>query len=387
MKSMGFWKDALVTTAGNVVAGPVGGAVAYAVWKYVLEEEFENETVRIENFGKDAAKIYCYIACLGKLAKINGNVKWQEISLLLSILSDEYKLEKSDCEKLFAIFIDAGNDEASFDFYVQTYAHLIDNDYNQSYNFAKSLMAFAHADNDFSSKEQQAIKEAIKILRLPDNTFYQILYEVNVEEELKKLKVRNFGSGYFINDHGFIITNNHVINNNKTIKIRLLDDIKNAEIILHDQEFDLCLLKVDHNSIGARFYNGPIRIGNSIITYGYPQPQYQGFSPKLTKGVISATSGYRDDAKSIQFDAAIQPGNSGGPVIDCEKGGVIGIVAKTLQKSQNVNYAICSEIVLRFLDKINVIRRSIKFVKDSRLTFDEIIDQINPSIVQIIACK
>jgi len=384
---MGFWKDALITTAGNVVAGPVGGAVAYAVWKYVLEEEFENETVSIENFGKDAAKIYCYIACLGKLAKIDGHVKWQEISFLRSILSDEYNLEKSDCEKLFAIFINVGNDEANFNFYVQMYAHLIDHEYNQSYNFAKSLMAFAHADNDFSSKEQQAIKEAIKILRLPDNTFYQILYEVNVADELTKLKVRNFGSGYFINDHGFIITNDHVINNNKTIKIRSLDAFQNAEIILRDQEFDLCLLKVDHNCIGARFYNGPIRIGNSIITYGYPQPEIQGFSPKLTKGVISSTSGYRDDARLIQIDAAIQPGNSGCPVIDCEKGGVIGIVAKTLQDSQNVNYAICYEIVLRFLDKIKTVRQSIKFVDESQRNLEQIIDQVNHSTVQIIVSK
>jgi S1-C subfamily serine protease len=91
------------------------------------------------------------------------------------------------------------------------------------------------------------------------------------------------------------------------------------------------------------------KAGNSVYTVGFPNPKVQGFESKLTKGDINSSTGISDDPRMFQVSVPIQPGNSGGPLLD-EKNHVIGIITsqlnglKTLADSgslpQNVNYAV-----------------------------------------------
>ena len=91
-----------------------------------------------------------------------------------------------------------------------------------------------------------------------------------------------------------------------------------------------------------------------MIAYGYPQPDYQGLSLKATKGIISSRMGYLDDAKTYQIDAAVQPGNSGGPLSKGDK--IVGVVVSRLavDGSQNVNYAIKSNFLGAILDVLKI---------------------------------
>ena len=91
---------------------------------------------------------------------------------------------------------------------------------------------------------------------------------------------------------------------------------------------------------------------------GFPSPDVQGYVPKVTKGIVSSLTGLKDDVRVMQFDAAIQPGNSGGPLLT-EDGRVVGVVNARAAElfyanatgalAQNVNFAVKRDFVMAFL--------------------------------------
>ena len=95
--------------------------------------------------------------------------------------------------------------------------------------------------------------------------------------------------------------------------------------------------------------DAPAKLGDPIIVLGFPNPKLQGKSVKLTTGSISSLRGLRDAPNKYQIDAAIQPGNSGGPIID-DNGHVVGVASSSVNPAvavetsgslpQNVNYAV-----------------------------------------------
>src|SRR5580693_9563961 len=129
-----------------------------------------------------------------------------------------------------------------------------------------------------------------------------------------------------------------------------------------DAANDLALLKAD-----GRFAPLPIaasrtvKLGGSVATVGFPDIGLQGFAPKLAKGEIASLSGAGDDPRYFQISVPVQPGNSGGALVD-ERGNVIGIVSAKLDASaalaasgalpENVNYAVKSSLLLSFLESV-----------------------------------
>ena len=165
-----------------------------------------------------------------------------------------------------------------------------------------------------------------------------------------------FGSGFAINENT-MITNYHVVAEADSIFATndYQDDSSNItlSVIYEDKELDIAVLKSDKKltscSVDRKIYD----IGEDVTVYGYPQILKQGFSLKATKGIISSRMGYQDDAKTYQIDAAVQPGNSGGPLVRKDK--VIGIVVSRLEgNSQNVNYAIKSNFLGDVIDVLRI---------------------------------
>ena len=97
-----------------------------------------------------------------------------------------------------------------------------------------------------------------------------------------------------------------------------------------DEANDIALLKAE-----GRFTALPVaasravRLGSTVATVGFPNIGLQGFSPKLAKGEIAAISGLQDDPRFFQISVPVQPGNSGGALVD-ERGNVVGIVCAKL---------------------------------------------------------
>src|SRR5213596_4025071 len=98
-----------------------------------------------------------------------------------------------------------------------------------------------------------------------------------------------------------------------------------------------------------------VKLGGTVATVGFPNIGLQGFAPKLAKGEIAALSGAGDDARYFQISVPVQPGNSGGALVD-DRGNVVGVVSAKLDAAaaltttgtlpENVNYAVKSGFLL-----------------------------------------
>ncbi len=163
----------------------------------------------------------------------------------------------------------------------------------------------------------------------------------------QKMKQQSLGSGFIVDKDGFIITNNHVVDNADEIKVKLSDGREfKAKVIGRDSKTDLALIK-----ISSVFENLPIlalgdsdkmRVGDWVMAVGNPF----GLEQTVTQGIISATgrvigSGPYDDF--LQTDAPINPGNSGGPLVNL-KGEVIGINTAIIPGGQGLGFAIPSSL-------------------------------------------
>ena len=156
------------------------------------------------------------------------------------------------------------------------------------------------------------------------------------------------GSGFAIAD-GYIVTNYHVTNGAKTIRIKGVNgDMEEAYkgfVVASDKEHDLSIVKIvdkdfeGFDAIPYKIGKTTVDVGDDIFVLGYPMTQTMGEEVKLTNGVISAASGYKGDASMYQISAAVQSGNSGGPLFN-EDGAVIGVVCAKHAGAENANYAV-----------------------------------------------
>jgi len=148
------------------------------------------------------------------------------------------------------------------------------------------------------------------------------------------------GSGVIFSDKGYIITNNHVIDGVKSLKVILANgDERPAEVVGSDQFSDLAVLKVDGNlpAVAKLGNSDVLKPGESVIAIGSP---LGNFKNTVTTGVISATGRSLDSGNGyllenlLQTDAAINQGNSGGPLVNLA-GQVVGINTLIVRDSQS----------------------------------------------------
>ena len=208
------------------------------------------------------------------------------------------------------------------------------------------------------------------------------------------------GSGFFITDDGYLLTNHHVIENAAELVVIKDGCAYMADVIAKNAKQDLALLKIN---LFPRATNGEIvvsglprvqplqkadrqgcQVGQTIYVIGYPMVSAQGLEPKVTRGIVSSMSGFKGETDKFQMDAAIQGGNSGGPVVD-EWGRLVGISVSTLivpgEKAENVNYAIKLDEVVKFLPKSVKMKTSVSLKRKST---EKMIAEVLKSTVLIL---
>ena len=167
------------------------------------------------------------------------------------------------------------------------------------------------------------------------------------------------GSGFFINNKGYFVTNNHVVKGCKQSKITFKGESIDAEIIATDQTLDLALMKANVKPKNyLNLSDEPPEKLQKIYVAGYPFGKGLSDDLKLTQGIISSVKGYKDNSNQIQIDAAINSGNSGGPIVN-EDGDLVGVAVSGLNKSKSegIAFGIKSAAVKNFLD-VNKIKYS-----------------------------
>ena len=145
-------------------------------------------------------------------------------------------------------------------------------------------------------------------------------------------KLKQTGTGFFITEDGYFITNHHVVEGASKIQIKTSEGITDAVIIRVDEAMDLALLKVEGTFEALPVSDSrSIRLGATVATLGFPSVKLMGLEPKLSKGEVSSLAGLSDDAKHFQISVPVQPGNSGGPLFDV-RGNVVGVIVSQLDQ-------------------------------------------------------
>jgi S1-C subfamily serine protease len=156
-----------------------------------------------------------------------------------------------------------------------------------------------------------------------------------------------------------LLTNNHVVSGCSLVEVA---GVGPATVLSTDPGNDLALIQVMSQKAPdfdpVRITNKATRLGEEVVALGYPLRGVLGDGLNVTTGTISALSGLGNDSTQVQFTAAIQPGNSGGALVD-RTGALVGIVASKLSDAealkgggfapQGVNFAIRKEIAIAFL--------------------------------------
>ena len=174
------------------------------------------------------------------------------------------------------------------------------------------------------------------------------------------------GSGFAVTRDGHIVTNQHVIDGCGPIQVRLPGSGQQvpASVRWQDKRNDIAVLKVDH-AFGAvaELRARPLSLGDQVMAYGFPYTGLLASEGVFTAGMVSATAGLRDDTTRLQISNPVQPGNSGGPLLD-EQGAVAGVIVSKLDAikvlavtgdiPQNINFAVKGEVVRLLLDTYGV---------------------------------
>ena len=172
------------------------------------------------------------------------------------------------------------------------------------------------------------------------------------------------GSGFAVSFDGHIITNYHVIQGCQRVKINLNGRSISTRLVTYNPRNDLALLKGDFRPVTVLpLSTRSPELLQDVYVAGYPFGRNVSTSIKVTKGIVSSLIGAGNNFVNIQIDAALQPGNSGGPILN-EKGNVIGVAVsildkiKTLKKfgslSENTNFGIKANLVKSVLEISNV---------------------------------
>ncbi len=211
---------------------------------------------------------------------------------------------------------------------------------------------------------------------------------------IAKARPESYGTGFFITEDGFLITNEHVVKESSQVRLVTSAGIIAAKVVKVDAANDLALLKAE-----GRFAALPVvasrgmRLGSTVATVGFPNVGLQGFAPKLARGEIAALSGAQDDARYFQISVPVQPGNSGGALVE-ERGNVVGVVSAKLSARaalaasgalpENVNYAVKSSFLLSFLESVPEVSAKLKDANTKERKFEDVVKSVEQAAVLVL---
>jgi S1-C subfamily serine protease len=243
-----------------------------------------------------------------------------------------------------------------------------------------------------SSSSSQTDKE---LLDAYSNAVISVVDQVG--PAVVKIQGQGIGSGVIITPDGFVLTNNHVVDKSNEIQVETIGKTYKSELVGRDPATDLALLRLQDNGLPyAQLGNSDqLKVGQLVIAIGNPF----GFQSTVSTGVISAlgrtmrsTEGRLID-NIIQTDVSLNPGNSGGPLVD-SRGKVVGINTAIIQQAAGIGLAIpgnTANWVISELISFGKVRRAILgiSVKTSSISvqIQKILKLKMPTIVEVVSVQ
>jgi serine protease Do len=158
------------------------------------------------------------------------------------------------------------------------------------------------------------------------------------------------GTGFYLHDRNLIVTNNHVVKDNKRVSVKARSfDKKLAKVVFADERHDLAFLlppidMTKMHEVKLGMYD-ELKNGDTVIAIGHPY----GLNYTATQGVISRVDRVQQGIKYIQIDAAINPGNSGGPLVNT-RGDIVGVNTFIIKGGDNLGFALPVSYLKEALD-------------------------------------
>jgi S1-C subfamily serine protease len=162
------------------------------------------------------------------------------------------------------------------------------------------------------------------------------------------------GSGFFVSRNGHVVTNAHVVAGCTAVHVQG----RNGYVSARDTRNDLALVETSQATEPLPVRSTSVELGEAVYALGFPLAGVLDNGLNITQGLVSSLSGIGGDSSVVQFTAPVQPGNSGGPLVD-QNGQVAGVVVgrlndiEALRQSgslpQNVNFAVRADVVRSFL--------------------------------------
>ncbi len=188
-------------------------------------------------------------------------------------------------------------------------------------------------------KQEEDIEQlSSKISRVGVGDDFSGLVDDVIESVVGIATDKSVGSGVIVDGDGYVVTNHHVVNGISAAGVRTYDgELHRMYIVGSDQRRDIAVVKIEGSFPALRFGNSDrISVGEKIIALGSPG----GLDFTVTQGIISAIRD-RDGFKHIQTDVSVNPGNSGGPMVD-SSGRIMGITKEKLADFEGIGFAIVS---------------------------------------------
>ena len=236
-----------------------------------------------------------------------------------------------------------------------------------------------------AEKENERLRQRIAELEKEKETRTKQVAKRPPPKKSPQPKVGSTGSGFFVSKLGHIITNEHVVRQCGSVTVG--DNAKkqvNASVLETDKRNDLALLRISSTEMASLetkslisklglklvplasegiFKSEDVELGEDVLVAGFPHGDFYSDGIKVTKGIVSGKKGMGDDRGQFQMDAAVQKGNSGGPIYD-ENGNIVGVVVYQLDPlkvakaigslPQNVNFGIKASKVRQFLTSAGI---------------------------------
>ncbi len=245
-------------------------------------------------------------------------------------------------------------------------------------------------------------KQNNEILELKRNVMELKYSNDGIVEGITKKKTKTVyapanleGSAFALNNRGYIVTSYHMVKSADSVFIQNENTERNhAKVVYADETIDLAILKLDNTEVATTWQvpyslkSKTAEIGEKVFTLGYPRADVV-----YGEGALSSMSGFSGDTSMYQISIPVNPGNSGGPLLD-EQGNIVGVIKGKITGAEATGFAIKASQILRSLNqnasdslKTELISPISKKQSLKNLKRSEQVKRINPYVFNVLVYK